>query len=156
MKTYKSFTEELKSWKDVKNPNVKREAGKMLKALDRGEVLAYSVEHGEFTIFKDEMEFIQAQKGKGKAMKWLKVEGQSLDGEKLDEDFNFKSAVKNGFLDRHDEKWVKELKRKGWKITEFILTSKGFEIEVNKGSKSIEFIEKLPEKALERAAKEVK
>jgi hypothetical protein len=85
MKTYKLFTEELKNWKDVKNSHVKREAGKLLKALDKNEVLAYSVEHGEFTVFKDEMEYIKAQKGKGKAMKWLKVEGKSIDGQKLEE-----------------------------------------------------------------------
>ena len=54
MKTYKLFTEGFKKWKDVKNPNAKREASKMLKALDVGEVLAYSAEHGEFSVFKIE------------------------------------------------------------------------------------------------------
>ena len=95
MKTYKLFTEGLEKWKDVKNPHVKKEAGKMLKALDKDEVLAYSAEHGEFTIFKNEMEYIKAQKGKGKAMKWLKVEGKSIDGQKLEEAFSFKGAVKH-------------------------------------------------------------
>ena len=37
MKTYKLFTEGFKKWKDVKNPSAKKEAGKMLKALDVGE-----------------------------------------------------------------------------------------------------------------------
>ena len=112
MKTYKLFTEGLEKWKDVKNPHVKKEAGKLLKALDKNEVLAYSAEHGEFTIFKNEMEYIKAQKGKGKAMKWLKVEGKSIDGQKLEEAFSFKGAVKHGFLDKSDEKYVKDLKKK--------------------------------------------
>lgn len=156
MKTYKVFAEELKKWKDVKNSAVKREAGKMLKALDKGEVLAYSVEHGEFTIFKDEMEFVQAQKGKGKAMKWIKVEGKSIDGQKLNEAFNFKGAVKHGFLDKFDKPYVDELEKKGWEIEEFILTSKGFEILIKKGSKRVEYIDKTPSKALKQAAKKAK
>ena len=117
MKTYKLFTEGFKKWKDVKNPNAKREASKMLKALDVGEVLAYSAEHGEFSVFKNEKEFKDAQKGsKGKAMKWLKVEGQSIDGQEINEAFDFKGAVKHGFLHRTDEKYVKDLKKKGWDI----------------------------------------
>ena len=156
MKTYKLFTEELKNWKDVKNSHVKREAGKMLKALDKNEVLAYSVEHGEFTIFKNEMEYIKAQKGKGKAMKWLKVEDKSIDGQKLEEAFSFKGAVKHGFLEKSDEKYVKELKKKGWDIEEFILTGKGFEIVIKKGSKEIEYIDKRPELALKKAAQKAR
>ena len=157
MKTYKLFTEELKNWKDVKNSHVKREAGKMLKALDKNEVLAYSVEHGEFTIFKNEMEYIKAQKGKGKAMKWLKVEDKSIDGQKLEEAFSFKGAVKHGFLEKSDEKYVKELKKKGWDIEEFNLTSKGYEIVIKKGSKEIEFIDKKsPSNALRTAAEKAK
>lgn len=156
MKSYKLFSEELKKWKDVKNSHVKREAGKLLKALDKNEVLAYSVEHGEFTVFKDEMEFVQAQKGKGKAMKWLKVEGKSIDGQKLEEVFSFKGAVKHGFLDKYDEKYVKELKKKGWDIQEFILTGKGFEIVIKKGSKEMEFTDKTPEKALQQASKKAR
>ena len=156
MKSYKLFAEELKSWKDVKNSHIKKEAGKLLKALDKNEVLAYSVEHGEFTIFKDEMEFVQAQKGKGKAMKWLKVEGKSIDGQKLEEAFSFKGAVKHGFLDKSDEKYVKDLKKKGWEIEEFLLTGKGFEIVIKKGSKEIEYIDKRPELALKKAAEKAK
>ena len=156
MKTYKLFAEELKKWKDVKNSHVKREAGKLLKALDKNEVLAYSVEHGEFTVFKDEMEYIKAQKGKGKAMKWLKVEGKSIDGQKLEEAFSFKGAVKHGFLDKADEKYVKDLKKKGWEIEEFLLTGKGFEIVIKKGSKEIEYTDKRPELALKKAAEKAK
>ena len=156
MKTYKLFAEELKKWKDVKNSHVKREAGKLLKALDKNEVLAYSVEHGEFTVFKDEMEYIKAQKGKGKAMKWLKVEDKSIDGQKLEEAFSFKGAVKHGFLDKSDEKYVKDLKKKGWDIEEFILTGKGFEIVIKKGSKEVEYTDKRPELALKKAAEKAK
>ena len=156
MKSYKLFAEELKSWKDVKNSHIKKEAGKMLKALDKNEVLAYSVEHGEFTIFKDEMEFVQAQKGKGKAMKWLKVEDKSIDGQKLEEAFSFKGAVKHGFLDKSDEKYVKDLKKKGWEIEEFLLTSKGFEIVIKKGSNEVEYTDKRPELALKKAAEKAK
>ena len=156
MKTYKLFTEGLEKWKDVKNPHVKKEAGKMLKALDKDEVLAYSAEHGEFTILKNEMEYIKAQKGKGKAMKWLKVEGKSIDGQKLEEAFSFKGAVKHGFLDKSDEKYVKDLKKKGWDIEEFILKGKGFEIVIKKGSKEIEYTDKRPELALRKAAEKAK
>jgi len=156
MKSYKLFAEELKSWKDVKNSHIKKEAGKLLKALDKKEVLAYSVEHGEFTIFKDEMEFVQAQKGKGKAMKWLKVEDKSIDGQKLEEAFSFKGAVKHGFLDKSDEKYVKDLKKKGWEIEEFLLTSKGFEIVIKKGSNEVEYTDKRPELALKKAAEKAK
>ncbi len=156
MKSYKVFSEELKKWKDVKNPHVKKEAGKMLKALDKGEVLAYSTEHGEFTVFKSEMEYIQAQKGKGKKMNWLKVEGKSIDGQKLEETFNFKGAVKHGFLDKTDERWVNDLKKKGWEIEEFILSGKGFEIVIKKGSKRMEIIDKTPEKALIQATKKAR
>jgi hypothetical protein len=127
-----------------------------LKALDKDEVLAYSAEHGEFTIFKNEMEYIKAQKGKGKAMKWLKVEGKSIDGQKLEEAFSFKGAVKHGFLDKSDEKYVKDLKKKGWDIEEFILTGKGFEIIIKKGSKEIEYTDKRPELALRKAAEKAK
>ena len=174
MKTYKLFAEELKKWKDVKNSHIKKEAGKLLKALDKNEVLAYSVEHGEFTIFKDEMEFVQAQKGKGKAMKWLKVENNSLVDfnlirklvkagviEKIptpmSEAFKFKGAVKHGFLEKSDKKYVDELEKKGWEIEEFNLTSKGYEIIIKKGSKEIDFIDKKsPSNALRDAAKKAK
>ena len=172
MKSYKLFAEELKSWKDVKNSHIKKEAGKLLKALDKKEVLAYSAEHGEFSIFKDEMEYVKAQKGKGKAMKWIRVEGKNVDFSIIDklvnagviekipttmsESFNFKGAVKHGFLDKHDKKYVDELEKKGWDIEEFILTSKGFEIVIKKGNKELEFMDKTPEKALRQASKKAK
>ena len=157
MKTYKLFTEGIKKWRDVKNPHAKREAGKMLKALDTKEVLAYSVQHGEFSKFKDEEEYKKALKGsKGRAMKWVKVEGQSISGQELEEAFNFKHAVKHGFLHKTDEKYVKDLKKKGWDIHEFVMTSKGFEIVIKKGSKKMEYSDKLPEKALMQAAKKVR
>ena len=157
MKTYKLFTEGFKKWKDVKNPNAKREASKMLKALDVGEVLAYSAEHGEFSVFKNEKEFKAALKGsKGKAMKWLKVEGQSIDGQEINEAFDFKGAVKHGFLHRTDEKYVKDLKKKGWDIEEFTLQSKGFEIIIKKGSKRVSYIDKTPDKVLMQATKKAR
>ena len=157
MKTYRLFTEGFKKWKDVKNPNAKREASKMLKALDVGEVLAYSAEHGEFSVFKNEKEYKAALKGsKGKSMKWIKVEGQSISGQEINEAFNFKGAVKHGFLHKTDEKYVKDLKKKGWDIEEFTLQSKGFEVVIKKGSKRMEIIDKTPEKALMKAAKKAR
>jgi hypothetical protein len=175
MKTYKNFMEgfgkpkskddgEEKSkdngedfdmeWKDIKNRHIKKEAGKMLKALDKNEVLVYSAEHGEFTIFKNEMEYIKAQKGKGKAMKWIKVEGKSIDGNLLNEAFNFKGAVKHGFLDKSDEKYVKDLKKKGWDIDEFNLTSKGYEITIQhkKGGRARFVDKKSPGNVLKTAS----
>ena len=83
-------------------------------------------------------------------MKWIKVES-------LEEAFNFKSAVKNGFLDPPDEKYVKELKKKGWEIDEFNITSKGFEITViNKRKVKKTFTDKRPELALKTAAQKSK
>ena len=141
-------------WKDIKNRHIKKEAGKMLKALDKNEVLVYSAEHGEFTIFKNEMEYIKAQKGKGKAMKWIKVEGKSIDGNLLNEAFNFKGAVKHGFLDKSDEKYVKDLKKKGWDIDEFNLTSKGYEITIQhkKGGRARFVDKKSPGNVLKTAS----
>ena len=34
----------------------------------------------------------------------------------MTEKFDFKSAVKNGFLHKSDEKYVKDLQKKGWDI----------------------------------------
>ena len=71
----------------------------------------------------------------------------------INEVFNFKSAVKNGFLDKGDEKYVKELKKKGWDIDEFNITSKGFEITViNKKKVKKTFSDKRPELVLKTAA----
>ena len=51
---------------------------------------------------------------------------------------------------------VKDLKKKGWDIEEFILTGKGFEIVIKKGSKEIEYTDKRPELALRKAAEKAK
>ena len=143
-------------WKDIKNRHIKREAGNLLKALDKKEGLAYSAEHGEFTIFKDEMEFIQAKKGKGEKMKWVRVESKNIVGY-IEEAFDFKGAVKLGMLDKYDEPHIKDLKKKGWEIDEFNLTSKGYEVTIKKGSKKIMYTDKKsPSKALALAAKKAK
>ena len=89
-------------------------------------------------------------------MKWLKVEGQSIDGQEINEAFDFKGAVKHGFLHRTDEKYVKDLKKKGWDIEEFTLQSKGFEIIIKKGSKRLSYIDKTPDKALMQATKKAR
>ena len=159
-------------WKDIKNRHIKKEAGKLLKALDKKEVLAYSAEHGEFSIFKDEMEFIQASKGKGKKMKWVKVESSQVDFKLINrlvnagiielipttmsEAFSFKGAIKHGFLDKYDKPYVDQLEKKGWEIEEFLLTGKGFEIVIKKGSKRVEYIDKTPSKVLAIAAKKAR
>ncbi len=74
----------------------------------------------------------------------------------MTEKFDFKSAVKNGFLHKSDEKYVKDLQKKGWDIEEFNLRSKGFEVIVKKGSNRMTFIDKLPELVLKQAAKKVR
>ncbi len=153
MNTYKGIMEAFISWKDaVKGgtkkmyPNIEKEKTKMKKKLKGKEVLGYSMEHEEFSIFKDEKDFERQTKGSGKKMKWIRIES-------LDEAFNFKSAVKNGFLEKGDEKYVKELTKKGWEIDEFNITSKGFEITViNKKKVKKTFTDKLPELALKNAA----
>ena len=76
--------------------------------------------------------------------------------ELMTEKFNFKGAVKHGFLDKTDEQWVNDLKKKGWEIEEFILSGKGFEITIKKGSKEVSYIDKTPEKVLIQAAKKAK
>ena len=80
-------------------------------------------------------------------MKWIKVEGQSIGGQKLNETFNFKHAVKHGFLHKTDEKYIKDLKKKGWDIHEIV---------IKKGSKKMEYSDKLPEKAVQQAAKKAR
>jgi hypothetical protein len=162
LKTFDEFAEGIKKWKDMKDPKVKREAGHMLKALDVGEVLGYSLEHGEFSIFDDDKEWSDAQKGsKGRAMKWIKVESWVRDMEGLDEafqkGFDFKAAVKIGMLQKDDEKPILSMKKKGWEIEEFILTSKGFELTMkNKSGKEKEFIDKRPDYVLKQADKKLR
>ena len=76
MKTYKELMEAIKKWSDVKDRNVKKDASQYLKALDKGQVLGYSVEHDEFSIFDDAKDFKKAQKDK--RMKWIVVERKEV------------------------------------------------------------------------------
>ena len=64
MKTYKEMMEAVKKWSDVKDKKIKKDASDVLKALDKGQVLGYSVEHDEFSIFDDAKDFKKAQKDK--------------------------------------------------------------------------------------------
>ena len=157
MRTYKKLMELVaKKWTDIKNSSVKREAGQILKALDKGEVLAYSAEHDEFSVFKNDKDLEKAKKGSGKKMNWLKVERRVVDGELLSEKFNFRGALKTGMLDKYDEPNYKDLGKKGWEIIEFNLTSKGYELLIKKGSKKVEYNDKTPSKVLALAAKKAK
>jgi len=157
MKTYKKLMELVaKSWKDIKDRSVKREAGQILKALDKDEVLAYSAEHDEFSVFKNDKDLEKAKKGSGKKMNWLKVERRVVDGELLSEKFNFRGALKTGMLKKDDEPNFKDLEKKGWEIVEFNLTSKGYELIIKKGGKTIEYNDKTPSKVLQQAAKKAK
>ena len=72
----------------------------------------------------------------------------------MTEKFSFKGAVKTRMLDKTDERWVKDLKKKGWEIDDFILSSRGYEITIQhkKGGRA-KFVDKTPEKALIQAAK---
>jgi len=57
-------------------------------------------------------------------------------------------------LDKTDKRWVDDLKKKGWEIDDFILSSRGYEITIQhkKGGRA-KFVDKTPEKALIQAAK---
>jgi len=74
MKTFKEMMEAIKKWSDVKDRKLKKDASDVLKALDKGQVLGYSVEHDEFSIFDSERDFKKAQRDK--RMKWIVVEGK--------------------------------------------------------------------------------
>ena len=74
----------------------------------------------------------------------------------MTEKFNFKGAVKTRMLDKTDKRWVDDLEKKGWEIEDFILSSKGYEITIKKGSKEARYTDKTPEKALIQAAKKSK
>ena len=76
MKTYKEMMEAVKKWSDVKDKKIKKDASDVLKALDKGQVLGYSVEHDEFSIFNDAKDFKKAQKDK--SMKWIVVERKEV------------------------------------------------------------------------------
>ena len=74
MKTFKEMMEAIKKWSDVKDRKLKKDASDVLKALDKGQVLGYSVEHDEFSIFDSERDFKKA--ARDKRMKWIVVEGK--------------------------------------------------------------------------------
>ena len=74
MKTFKEMMEAIEKWSDVKDRKLKKDASDVLKALDKGQVLGYSVEHDEFSIFDSERDFKKA--ARDKRMKWIVVEGK--------------------------------------------------------------------------------
>ena len=76
--------------------------------------------------------------------------------ELMTEKFSFKGAVKTRMLDKTDKRWVDDLEKKGWEIVDFILSSKGYEITIKKGSKEARYTDKTPDKALIQAAKKAK
>ena len=159
MQTFKDLMETKHKWSDIKDKKVRKEAGQFLKALDKGEVLGYSVEHDEFSIFGSEKDFQKAKKDK--KMHWVQVEDWVREGELIDEAFNFKSAVKLGMLAKSDEKYVDIIEKKKWEIYEFNLTSKGYEIILFQmsGSKKKQFTQYIgdsPSAALQLASKKVK
>jgi len=75
MKTFKEMMEAIKKWSDVRDRKLKKDASDVLKALDKGQVLGYSVAHDEFSIFDSERDFKKAQRDK--RMKWIVVEGKA-------------------------------------------------------------------------------
>ena len=159
MKTYKDLMETKHKWSDIKDKKVRKEAGQFLKALDKGEVLGYSVEHDEFSIFDSEKDFKDAKKDK--KMHWVQVEDWTRKGELIDEAFNFKSAVKLGMLEKSDEKYIDIIEKKKWEIYEFNLTSKGYEIILfqmsdSKKKQYTQYIGDTPSDALKLASKKVK
>jgi len=162
MKTFKNLMEGRPSkWSDIKDKNTKKDASTFLKALDDGQVLGYSLGHEEFYIFEDEKDFKDASKGsKGKDMDWVKVEGWIRHGIAINEayepgNFNFKAAVKLGMLDKYDEKPILDMKKNGWKIYEFLLTSRGFELTMRNKKEEQKFIDKRPDTVLKQAQKKL-
>ena len=75
MKTFREMMEAIKKWSDVRDRKLKKDASDVLKALDKGQVLGYSVAHDEFSIFDSERDFKKAQRDK--RMKWIVVEGKA-------------------------------------------------------------------------------
>ena len=58
---------------------------------------------------------------------------------------------------KYDEKYVKDLQKKGWEIEEFNLTSSGYEIWIIKGGKKVKYTDKKsPSKALKLASEKAK
>ena len=76
MKSYKELIEGIKKWSDVKDRNLKKDASQYLKALDKGQVLGYSVEHDEFSIFDSSKDFKKAQRDS--KLKWIVVERKEV------------------------------------------------------------------------------
>ena len=76
MKSFKELVEGIKKWSDVRDRKLKKDASDVLKALDKGQVLGYSVAHDEFSIFDDAKDFKKAQKDK--RMKWIVVERKEV------------------------------------------------------------------------------
>ena len=76
MKSFKELIEGIKKWSDVRDRKLKKDASDVLKALDKGQVLGYSVEHDEFSIFNNAKDFRKAQKDK--RMKWIVVERKEV------------------------------------------------------------------------------
>ena len=67
--------EGIKKWSDVRDRKLKKNASDILKALDKGQVLGYSVKHDEFSIFDNAKDF--KKHAKDKKMKWIIVENKA-------------------------------------------------------------------------------
>ena len=76
MKSFKELVEGIKKWSDVRDRKLKKDASDVLKALDKGQVLGYSVEHDEFSIFDSSKDFKKAKKDS--KMNWIMVERKEV------------------------------------------------------------------------------
>ena len=76
MKSFKELIEGIKKWSDVRDRKLKKDASDVLKALDKGQVLGYSVEHDEFSIFDSSKDFKKAQRDS--KLKWIVVERKEV------------------------------------------------------------------------------
>ena len=76
MKSFKELIEGIKKWSDVRDRKLKKDASDVLKALDKGQVLGYSVEHDEFSIFDSSKDFKKAKKDS--KMNWIMVERKEV------------------------------------------------------------------------------
>ena len=68
-------------------------------------------------------------------------------------ELNFNKAVKAGNLEKSDKKYVDEIEKRGYKIKDFIITSKGYELTIASGREKKSFIGKTPEDVLKKAIK---
>ena len=68
-------------------------------------------------------------------------------------EFNFNKAVKAGNLEKSDKKYIDEIEKRGYKITEFNITSKGYELTIASGREKKKFVGKTPEDVLKKAIK---